>query len=69
MFLNDNQYFYVSLYWKKKTVGNICLANENPKIFSTISRFLSFSMYIVNISPRTDFFYKYFLYSDVQGLT
>ena len=33
---NDNQYFYVYLYWGKSQMGHICpmLANQYTKIFS-----------------------------------
>ena len=35
MFLNDNQDFYVYLYWGKRQIGHICpmLANQYPKFF------------------------------------
>ena len=36
MFLNDNQDFYVYLYWGKRQMGHICpmLANQYQIIFS-----------------------------------
>ena len=47
MFLNDNQYFNVYLYWGKSKMGHICpmLANQYPKINSIFFFILNVDCY------------------------
>ena len=59
MFLNDNQYFYVYLYWGKSQMGHICpmLANQYPKIYF----FFHFKCTLLQISHRNCFFINIFI--------
>ena len=65
MFLNDNQYFYVYLYWGKSPVGHICpifafIESITNNIFNSFSFvFFHFTCTLVQLS-RQNFLYKYF---------
>ena len=57
MFLNDNQYFYVYLYWGKCPLGHIRpppLANHYTKNFKNIF-FLHFRCILFQISHKNVF--------------
>ena len=59
MFLNDNQYFYVYLYWGKSQMGLMCpmLANQYPEIFSIYCYyFFYFKCILLQISHKKCFF-------------
>ena len=62
MFLNDNQYFYVYLYWGKCPLGHICsmLANHFPKTKKKIVFFI-LNLYCYKQVAKNVFFYKYFI--------
>ena len=67
MFLNDNQYFYVYLYWGKSQMGHICpmLPNQYAKIFSLF--FFHFKCILLQISHTKCYFINIF-YSGIPGL-
>ena len=64
MFLNDNQHFYVYLYWGKSQIGHICpmLANQYPKIFSIFYiHFFLFKCILLQISHKKCFIINIFI--------
>ena len=73
MFLNDNQYFYVYLYWGKCILGHIRrdhffsypLQIITQKFF--IYFFISDVGYIVTNKSQNMFFYKYFYTRAFRG--
>ena len=61
MFLNDNQYFYVYLYWREKPSGILYACKSIPKIFCNFFLLFYFTCILLQISHKMFLFMNIFI--------